>query len=253
MKNLYISCCYYALFFLLTTSTYAIAQNFSFAQLQYGRVSQAKVNKDYRLQKEFESRGLSFPPTEIYIRVFKKEGIVEVWAKDWGNQFKKFKEYTVCASSGQLGPKRQQGDKQVPEGFYYISKFNPTSSYHLSLKINYPNPADKVHGYAPLGGDIYIHGACQTVGCVPVSNDKMEEIYWLAVLAQNNGQSRIPVHLFPYKFNNYHFDQTEKGRRPHLIPFWNNLRQGYEHFENTRTLPNVTITSAGIYVFQSAW
>jgi len=52
-------------------------------------------------------------------------------------------------ASGKLGPKRQQGDMQIPEGFYHISGFNPASNFYLSLRINYPNPSGalgKGHG-----------------------------------------------------------------------------------------------------------
>ncbi len=55
-----------------------------------------------------------------------------------------FKTYKVCALAGTLGPKRMEGDYQVPEGFYYINEFNPQSNYYLSLGINYPNESDKV-------------------------------------------------------------------------------------------------------------
>ena len=46
--------------------------------------------------------------------------------------------------SGTTGPKRAEGDYQVPEGFYYINEFNPNSKYHLSLGLNYPNASDKI-------------------------------------------------------------------------------------------------------------
>ena len=58
--------------------------------------------------------------------------------------FTLFKTYKVCMQSGSIGPKRSEGDNQVPEGFYYINEFNPNSNYHLSLGLNYPNASDKM-------------------------------------------------------------------------------------------------------------
>ena len=52
--------------------------------------------------------------------------------------------YPICAGSGDLGPKRERGDGQVPEGLYEIDRFNPTSRYHLSLRVNYPNLSDRL-------------------------------------------------------------------------------------------------------------
>ncbi len=49
--------------------------------------------------------------------------------------------------AGTLGPKTNAGsDYQVPEGFYYINEFNPKSSFHLSLGLNYPNASDRILG-----------------------------------------------------------------------------------------------------------
>lgn len=87
--------------------------------------------------------------------------------------YKKLITYKICAKSGHLGPKRRQGDRQVPEGFYHINHFNPNSNYHLSLMINYPNASDKIKSQAPNpGGNICIHGSCVTIGCLPMTRSK---------------------------------------------------------------------------------
>lgn len=111
--------------------------------------------------------------------------------------------YPFCASSGILGPKRKEGDRQIPEGIYYINHFNPVSNFHLSLGINYPNPSDKIlSDPAQPGESFYIHGNCVTIGCIPISDDKIKELYILAVEAYNNGQVKIPVHIFPDRLPN---------------------------------------------------
>lgn len=83
----------------------------------------------------------------------------------------------MCMQSGTLGPKRMEGDYQMPEGFYYINEFKPYSNFHLALGINYPNASDKVLSDARRpGGDIYIHGGCVSTGCIAISDQPIEEL-----------------------------------------------------------------------------
>lgn len=106
--------------------------------------------------------------------------------------FRLIKDYQICSLSGELGPKRQQGDLQVPEGFYWIDRFNPASNFYLSLGINYPNQFDRILGKSgELGGDIFIHGGCVTIGCIPITDDKIKELYLIAVEAKSNGQDGV--------------------------------------------------------------
>src|SRR5690242_1295061 len=180
------------------------AQTFLKEQLSYPRVSAAFQHKDSLLQKEFEARGLTYPARYIYLRSFKYDSQLEVWVKNNPTDtFTLFKSYRICALSGTMGPKRKEGDRQVPEGFYYINDFNPNSLYHLSLGLNYPNFSDRLHGDKETpGGGIYIHGSCVTIGCIPLTDPQIEEVYVLAVHAHDLGQDYIPVHIFPVRFNN---------------------------------------------------
>ena len=229
------------------------AQSFLNEQLNHYRVVQARNEKDFLLHREMEARGLPTSIRGVFIRIFKKEGVLELWMQTWDGSYVKFKDYSICVLSGRLGPKRRRGDKQIPEGFYHINKFNPQSNYYLSLGISYPNQSDRLMGGGGnLGGDIYIHGECTTIGCLPITNGKMKELYWITANARNNGQTVIPVHIFPYKFNNYRFDETVKrqyAENPRLLHFWDNLRRGYEYFEFNRRLPNVQINEDGSYSF----
>lgn len=242
------------LIIIIAYSNHAFAQWFEQQQLQFSRVIQAQNDSEGALMRAFAAKNLSYPPSQVFFRAFKKEGILEVWVKSYNNPtFIKLKEYTVCASSGNLGPKRRQGDMQVPEGFYYINKFNPESSFYLSLGINYPNSADLMHsGGSSAGGDIYIHGDCVTIGCLPLTNPEIKEVYWLAVKARNNGQEQIPVHIFPFKFLNATFEAQERNKNAYnstLLSFWDNLKQGYNYFEYGRQIPNVSISADGSYIF----
>jgi murein L,D-transpeptidase YafK len=230
------------------------AQSGSFREEQdrTPRVRAARNQAQTRLEGFFKKAGLNYPPRRIYLRVFKSEGECELWATNQASgQLRIIKTYAICASSGDLGPKRREGDGQVPEGFYYISGFNPWSNFHLSLKINYPNDSDRILGdRRHPGGDIFIHGSCVTIGCIPLRDDPIEEIYLAAVDARSCGQARIPVHVFPYRML---LPQAEPERlasaNPDLRAFWQNLREGFVYFEIRQLLPGITVDGKGRYHF----
>ena len=138
-------------------------------QKSFTRAADVFKRKVDTLQKQFKEKGLTWPAKYLYLRSFKYDSQLEVWVKNEINEpYKLFKSYRVCALAGSMGPKRMEGDYQVPEGFYYINEFNPKSSYHLSMGINYPNESDrKLSDSIQPGGEIFIHGSCVTVGCIP--------------------------------------------------------------------------------------
>ncbi|MBW7890153.1 MAG: L,D-transpeptidase family protein, partial [Chitinophagaceae bacterium] len=193
------------LFFVCLLSGFAYGQN-SFVDYQksFAKVADVFRRKEDTLRKQFEAKGLKWPAKYIYIRSFKYDSELEVWVKNsTREQFKLFKTFKVCAMAGSLGPKRMQGDYQVPEGFYYINEFKPNSQYHLSLGLNYPNASDRLLSDSLYpGGDIYIHGSCVTEGCIPITNDQIEDLYVITSYARALGQDYIPVHIFPVQFNN---------------------------------------------------
>ncbi|RYY41240.1 MAG: hypothetical protein EOO08_02885 [Chitinophagaceae bacterium] len=231
-------------------------ESFSFLNYQKGfsRPSQALRNKLDTLQKQFAAKGLAWPAKYIYIRSFKYDSQLEVWVKnDRKDPYKLFKTYRVCALAGSLGPKRMQGDYQVPEGFYYINEFNPNSNYYLSLGLNYPNLSDRILSDSMQpGGDIYIHGSCVTVGCIPVTDTYIEEIYVLSAIARDAGLEYIPVHIFPIRYNtkrsaDYLASLTKTDLE--LKRFAENLEKVYDHFEVTRQLPVIMTNDRGEYQF----
>jgi hypothetical protein len=144
-----------------------------------------------------------------------------------------------------------QGDFQVPEGFYYINEFNPNSNYYLSLGLNYPNASDKILSDAlKPGGEIYIHGSCVTVGCIPITDQQIDELYVLATVARDQGQDYIPVHIFPCRFDvpksvEYLNNLTKED--PALRAFSEKLEQAFTYFQRTKRMPVVMITDDGGY------
>lgn len=134
---------YLSLFF---TAAIAVKAQYSFDDIpKKGKVTSMFARVEDSLKKEFQEKGLHWPMKYMYMRAFKHEKQMEVWVKnDWSETFQLFKVYKVCATSGTYGPKRKEGDKQIPEGFYYVNEFNPNSNYHLALGLNYPNAADAI-------------------------------------------------------------------------------------------------------------
>ena len=249
------------LMFLLTgavaqTAAPGIAANITFVELQrssYPRIGDVLARKEDTLRKQFQEKGLKWPAKYVYIRSFKYDSQLEIWVKQTAQEkYKLFKTYKVCALAGTLGPKRMQGDYQVPEGVYYINEFNPKSQYHLSLGLNYPNASDKILSDSlQPGGDIYIHGSCVTTGCIPVTDKQIEDIYLLAMHAKDEGQDFIPVHIFPVHFKNKASnDYLNKYLKdfPEYASMANSLKQVYNYFERTKEIPLILINKKGEYL-----
>jgi murein L,D-transpeptidase YafK len=224
---------------------------FARQQLQHTRVRSAQRTAGPRILRAFAEKNILHPAAEIYVRAFKSERILELWVRPQdATRFRLLKTYKICALAGDPGPKRRQGDGQVPEGFYSIDLFNPLSAYHLSLRINYPNQRDRiVNRGRRMGGDIYIHGGCRSIGCLAVTDAGIQEIYWIAVEARALGQKSIPVHIFPARprSNELSRVRAEYAHQPELLDFWTTLQQGYDYFETTRRLPRVSVDARGTY------
>jgi murein L,D-transpeptidase YafK len=196
------------------------------------------------LAKDLLSQGLSLS-SPIFIRIFKKSAELEVWVKNF-ERFKLFKTYKLCRFSGSLGPKIRLDDRQSPEGFYYVKpdQLNPSSQYHLSFNIGYPNSYDKAHGRT--GSALMVHGDCVSIGCYAMTDERIEEIYTLADAAFRGGQPFFRVHIFPFRMTKKNMEQHKNSR---WHGFWKNLKQGYDIFKNTKIPPNVMVRNKK-YVFE---
>src|SRR5215212_2566913 len=131
-----------------------------------------------RLKPFFDRAKVQYPPKRLALLVFKDEKRVAVWAD---GHF--IRAYPILAASGHAGPKLREGDYQVPEGLYRISGLNPNSSYHLSMRISYPNAFDQrkaaLDRRTRLGGDIMMHGNAVSIGCVAIGDRAIEEVFTL--------------------------------------------------------------------------
>lgn len=224
-------------------------------QMAFPRVARAFERKSARVASLFSGKQIT-RPAELYVRVFKREQELEVWARPLGGtRFVHLTTYPVCKISGRLGPKRQSGDGQIPEGYYTIDLFNPWSSYHLSMRVDYPNAVDAARGRrGSLGGNIFVHGGCATIGCVPITDSYIEELYVMAVEARSAGQRRIPIHIFPTRLDGAGMEylRTSYGGDFVDYPLWQKLEEGYSAFESTRKLPRIRTTGGRYTVVPAA-
>lgn len=183
----------------------------------------------------------------ILLRAYKKESELEVWKQDSSGQYALLKTFPMCRWSGQLGPKKVEGDRQVPEGFYAITpnQLNPNSAYYLSFNVGYPNNYDRAYGRN--GTHIMVHGACSSRGCFSMTDEQIAEIYALTREAFGGGQKAVQLQSFPFRMN---AQNLARYRADENMPFWKNLKEGADHFELTKREPQVSVCNRR-YVFNA--
>jgi len=229
------------------------AGDFHKDQQRYSRVRGARKHTESLRDSLLNGAGLKADSLRIFIQAFKHERILELWGAGCDScLYKLLKVYRFASSCGILGPKRAQGDLQIPEGFYYIDRFNPASRFHLSLGISYPNKSDRLRTRASdPGGDIFIHGNRVTIGCIPLGDSNIESLYIFAVDARDAGQGRIPVFIYPARFDdpeNADILDEYRSRSSSNRKLWTELDAGYKYFRKQRIPPKFKINDKAEYI-----
>lgn len=163
------------------------------AVIRYG------LKTEPELIKFFSNSNMVYPPKEIALVAFKHERQIELWAKNNNNQnWQYIRNYPLTAYSGHLGPKLKENDGQIPEGIYRLIAYNPHSSMHLSIMLDYPNHFDRGQalkdGRKNLGDNIFLHGKASSAGCLAVGNKAMDQLF---LLARRVGLNNIAVVIAP--------------------------------------------------------
>jgi len=181
-------------------------------------------------------------------RIFKEESEMEIWKQNRDGEFVLLKAYPICRWSGDLGPKKKEGDRQAPEGFYTITpgQMNPNSSYYLAFNTGFPNAYDRAMGYT--GGDLMVHGDCSSRGCYAMTDEQITEIYALARESFFGGQKAFQLQAFPFRMTALNM---AKHRNNPNFAFWKMLKEGYDHFNATHREPKVAVCDKR-YVFDAA-
>ena len=177
------------------------------------------LKQEPRLRALFSKAKIQYPPKDIALLAFKKEQSIQLWAKNQSNAWKYVHTYPLTAFSGRLGPKLKESDGQIPEGIYRLTTFNPFSSFHLSMMINYPNSFDKEKGYVDgrknLGNNIFIHGKNLSVGCLAIGDLAIDQLF---ILARRVGLSNIKVIIAPNDLRKDKKPSTSTFAQPRWLP-----------------------------------
>jgi len=216
-------------------------------------VVSARARSGAKLARALEAAGVAHP-RGLLLRVFKEERVLEMWAAaSPGGPFVHVGDHAVCASSGGPGPKARAGDGQVPEGLYRVTTLNPWSRFHLSLRLDYPNAADRARNpgvpVSALGGEIFIHGDCVTIGCVPLGDEGIEEVYLAALETRSRG-GEISVLVLPARPGGARWAALMKDASAVSGPLWRSLAGVSERLDESHRLPPVRAGSNGIYLLE---
>jgi murein L,D-transpeptidase YafK len=181
----------------------------------------------------------------VVLRIFKLDSELELWVEKNG-RFVRFATYPICLWSGRLGPKLKEGDKQAPEGFYTVAleQLNPNSRWHRAFNLGYPNAFDQAQGR--YGSFLMVHGGCSSIGCYAMTDRVVDELWQFVTAALEQGQLRVPVHVFPFRMTAHNLALRKGGRWGN---FWADLKKGNDLFEATRVPPVVSVCK-GRYVFE---
>lgn len=190
-----------------------------------------------KMQAKLSKLNLSMS-SPIMIRIFKEEEVMEVWKANSQDRYQLVATYPICAWSGMLGPKKKEGDRQAPEGFYNVTpgQMNPNSSYYLSFDMGYPNRFDRAYGRT--GRNLMVHGACSSAGCYSMSDAAVLQIYAFARDAFRGGQKSFQIQAFPFRMT---AENMAKHRSSEHYEFWKNIKTGYDYFEITHRPPEVDV------------
>ncbi len=235
---------------LLALAIFVYIVGVAFAQPSSPRSQEAISQWTPKLEADLKEVGLKLG-SPVFFRITKttqpedRQGYLEAFVQSESIKFEFFKKWAICTYSGDLGPKLKEGDGQSPEGFYFVksTSLNPNSSYHLSFNIGFPNRYDRAHNRT--GSFLMVHGDCVSIGCYAMTDEGIEEIYTLMDAAFQNGQPFVRVHIFPFVMTDQNMLSVSDNQH---YDFWENLKQGWDHFEKKQYPPNAEVVNKQ-YVF----
>ncbi|MEO0404169.1 MAG: L,D-transpeptidase family protein [Bacteroidota bacterium] len=196
------------------------------------------MNEDNTSESEIEQYPVISGNYKVFLYAIKESQWLKAFLKDSETgSLKLIQTIPFCTTSGALGPKRKQGDLQIPEGWYTIDRFNPNSRFHLSLGLNYPNKSDLMRStFEDPGDNIFIHGGCQSIGCISLGDTPISWLYSLCEGASNKNDIQVliaPKEVFCYR-------DEDLSNSPHSV-LWNELIAIQKEVEVNERLPRVEI------------
>jgi len=165
------------------SAVFAMAPKLNWDKAVDNAIAKYGLRTEPELIRFFKNANVSYPPKEVALLAFKKERYIELWAKDDKQPWHFIHTYPLTAFSGRLGPKLKERDGQIPEGIYRLITFNPFSTMHLSMMIDYPNNFDRLQamkdGRKQLGNNIFLHGKSLSVGCLAIGDKAIDQMFLL--------------------------------------------------------------------------
>ena len=94
-----------------------------------------------------------------------------------------------------------------------------------------------------------IHGNCVTIGCIPIGDDPIKELYLVVHDAAKKG-GKTAVHIFPTRLDEAGLIALlASGEEREVKAFWRDeLAPGYRAFESTRRIPILRVDNNGTYI-----
>lgn len=209
----------------------------------------SSVTEGRAAPSELKSLGLS-AGDPVFLRLFKKEQELELWMQAQGQaDFTLFRVYRLQASSLTPGPKRREGDRLIPEGFYYQTaaqyrEFEKSDGDREEIDLGYPNDRDRFDPDVS-GAAVLAVGASRDSVCL-LSPSDMTEIKTMIGAAFSSGQRVLRMHLFPFRMSDEMMGR-EWNESSATADLWIDLKEGYDFFENAGFPPSVTADSSGYH------
>lgn len=206
------------LLFIYASSLLAMAPKATWDKAVENAIARYGLRTEPELIRFFSQAEIAYPPRDVSLLAFKKERKIELWARNDDHSWHFIHTYPLTAFSGRLGPKLKERDGQIPEGIYHLTTFNPFSSMHLSMMIDYPNSFDRMQasrdGRKNLGNNIFLHGKSLSVGCLAVGDRAIDQLF---LLARRVGLSHIKIIIAPNDLRNTK-PATSNFAQPRWLP-----------------------------------
>ncbi len=216
------------------------------AACQEATIPKAERPVSYSLQSKMAALNMD-ETAPIFIRIYKESSEFEVWKQTRAGDYALLKTYQICKWSGQLGPKKVEGDRQAPEGIYTVTpaQMNPASHYYLSFNIGYPNAYDRSLGRT--GSNLMVHGACSSAGCYSMTDEDAGELFALARDSFRGGQTAFEIQALPFRMT---AENLAKHHDDPNMPFWQMLKVASDTFDLTHRPPKTDVCDKH-YVFNA--
>ncbi len=215
-------------------------------QVHAPKVQLAIQQRGAALREALEALGIPYPPTMAYVRVFKDEKVLELWAgPDRNGTLALVRTFPLCTERQELFLGRKGGRSTpkpdadraflppIPEGFYSIERyFTNDLTYFLALKLDYPNAVDRaLTPRRRTFPEVFVRGGCAPDASAHVGTEGIMDVYLVTMEAHAAGQAHVPVHVFPTRMTPEATEDLKRGASSRRRALYDQLQRGFARFE----------------------